>query len=281
MSYQGGTDVRPVTIIRSSAGWGDLRLRELWEYRDLLYFLLWREVKGRYRQMALGPLWIVLSPLANVVIFSVIFGGLAGLPSDGVPYPLFTYVALLPWRFFASAAGNSANCLVNQQHLIAKVYFPRLVVPVSAVMSAFVDFLASFAVLAGMMAIYRVGPSWTVLVLPLYLLLAAGAALAVGLWLAGLSVKFRDVSLGLNFALTGWMYLTPVAYTSSLIPEQWRSLYRLNPMAGVVEGFRWALLGVGNGPDWAVAAPALLVAGLLVAGTYYFRFVERTIVDLL
>jgi len=231
--------------------------------------------------MALGPLWIVIQPLVNMVIFSLIFGQLAKLPSEGVPYPIFTYVALLPWRFFATAAGNSANSLVSQQHLIAKVYFPRLIIPISSVLSAFVDFLASFVILIGMLAFYRVMPSWAVLTLPLFLLLTAAAALGVGLWLAGLAVKFHDVALGLNFALTVWQYLTPVAYSTSLIPEQWRVLYRLNPMAGVVDGFRWALLGVGHPPDQVLAISTLMVAVLLVTGAYYFRFTERTIVDVL
>ncbi|TAK34812.1 MAG: ABC transporter permease [Chloroflexota bacterium] len=271
----------PYIVIRPTRGWASLRLGDVWEYRDLLYFLLWREVKGRYRQMALGPLWIIIQPVVNMIIFSLVFGGLAQLPSDGVPYPLFTYVALLPWRFFATATGSSANSLVSQQHLIAKVYFPRLIIPVSLVLSALVDFLVSFVILVGMLAFYRIAPSWSLLMLPLYTLLAGGFALAIGMWLAGLSVKFRDVALGLNFAILAWQYLTPVAYSSSLVPEHWRMLYRLNPMTEVVDGFRWAILGVGQKPDWLLLAIALAVGLLLMAGAYFFRATERTIVDVL
>ena len=271
----------PIIVIRPSRGWASLQLRAVWEYRELLYFLLWREVKGRYRQMAFGPLWIIIQPLVNMVIFSFIFGQLAKLPSEGVPYPIFTYVALLPWQFFANGTRNSAQSLLSQQHVIAKVYFPRLVIPISSVLSAFVDFLASFVILIGMLIFYRVTPGWQVLTLPVFLLLAAATALGIGLWLAGLAVKFHDVAIGLGFAITVWQYLTPVAYSTSLIPERWQTLYRLNPMAGVVDGFRWALLGIGHAPDWTAALSAVLVLTLLVTGAFYFRRTERTIVDVL
>jgi lipopolysaccharide transport system permease protein len=271
----------PTVIIQPTRGWASLGLRDVWEYRELLYFLLWREVKGRYRQMAFGPLWIIIQPLVNMVIFSLIFGQLAKLPSEGVPYPIFTYVALLPWQFFANATRNSAQSLLSQQHVIAKVYFPRLVIPISSVLSAFVDFLASFVILVGMLIFYRVTPGWAVLTLPLFLLLAAAAALGIGLWLAGLAVKFHDVAIGLGFAITVWQYLTPVAYSASLIPPQWQTLYRLNPMTGVVEGFRWTLLGIGHAPDWTTALSVVLVLVLLVTGAFYFRHTERTIVDML
>lgn len=269
------------TIIKPSRGWGSLRLHELWNYRELLYFLLWRDVKGRYRQMAIGPLWMIVQPVVNMVVFSLIFGRLAKLPSEGVPYPIFTYVALLPWQFFASGARTSSSSLVSQQNLIAKVYFPRLIIPVSAVLAASVEFIMSFVVLIGMMIFYGIAPGWQVLTLPGFLLLATGASLAVGLWLACLSVKYRDVALGLGFAISVWQYVTPVAYSSSLIPERWQALYRLNPMAGVVDGFRWALLGAGQPPDWTTAVSTLLVLALLISGAFYFRRTERTIVDLL
>jgi lipopolysaccharide transport system permease protein len=200
----------PTIIIEPSRGWASLGLRDVWEYRELLYFLLWREVKGRYRQMAFGPLWIIFAPLIQMVIYSVIFGSFARLPSEGVPYPIFTYVALLPWQFFANATRKSANSLLNQKHIIAKVYFPRLVIPISAVLSSLVDFLASFVVLIGMMLVYRVGFSWRFLTLPVFLLFAATTALAVGLWLAGLAVKFHDVAIGLGFAIDVWKYITPM-----------------------------------------------------------------------
>ncbi|MBM3188069.1 MAG: ABC transporter permease [Chloroflexi bacterium] len=270
-----------VTVIQPTRGWASLGLRDVWAYRELLWFLLWREVKGRYRQMAFGPLWIIVSPLINMVILSFVFGSLARLPSEGVPYPIFTYVALLPWRFFGNAAVGSAGSLTSQRNLIAKVYFPRMILPISSVLSGLVDFGASFVVLVGMMLYYGVTPTWAVLTLPLFLLLAGATALAVGLWLAGLAVKFHDVAIGLGFVMTIWQYLTPVAYSSTLIPEAWRALYRLNPMASVVEGFRWALLGVGQAPDWTTAVSAGAVLLLLVAGAFYFRRTERTIVDVL
>ena len=268
-------------VIQPTRGWASLQLLAVWEYRELLYFLVWREVKGRYRQMAFGPLWIIVQPLVNMVIFSLIFGRLARLPSDGVPYPIFTYVALLPWQFFANASRTSAQSLLSQQHVISKVYFPRMVIPLSAVLSSFVDFMASFVVLVGMMIYYRVSLTWAVLTLPLFLLLAAATALGIGLWLAGLAVKFHDVAIGLGFGITVWQYLTPVAYATSLVPEGWRSLYRLNPMTGVVEGFRWALLGTGTGPDWTTTLSAVLVLMILVGGAFFFRRSERNIVDVI
>lgn len=267
--------------IKPTRGWGALGLRDVWEYRELLYFMLWREVKGRYRQMAFGPLWIILAPLIQMFIYSVIFGGLAKLPSEGVPYPIFTYVALLPWQFFANATRLSATSLVSQQHMIAKVYFPRLVIPLSALLSSFVDFLASFVVLVAMMLFYRVVPTWNMLYLPLFLLLAAVTALGIGLWLAGLAVKFHDVAIGLSFAIDIWKYLTPVVYSATLVPAQWQTLYRLNPMTTVVDGFRWALLGIGSPPDATALIAAGLVVVLLVTGAFYFRRTERTIVDVI
>jgi lipopolysaccharide transport system permease protein len=277
--FAGGS--APVIVIKSSRGWSSLGLRDVWEYRELLYFLVWREVKGRYRQMAFGPLWIIIQPLIQMVIFSVVFGNFAKLPSEGVPYPIFTYAALLPWQFFANSTRRSGRSLLDQIHVISKVYFPRLVIPLSSIFAAFVDFIASFLVLIGMMVFYRVTLSWAVLTLPLFLLLAAATALGIGLWLSALAVKFRDVAIGLDHAITVWQYVTPVAYSSTLIPEQWRSLYRLNPLANVVDGFRWALLGAGQSPDWTTALSTSLVLVLLVAGAFYFRRTERTIVDLM
>ena len=271
----------PTQIIQPTRGWGSLGLRDIWDFRELLYLLTWREVKGGYRQMAFGPLWMIVSPLIQMVIFSMLFGVVFKLPSDGVPYPVFTYVALLPWLLFASAARSAAGSLVSQQQLIAKVYFPRLIIPVSQVVSALVDFATSFVILLGMMLVYRIVPGWRVLVLPAYLLLAIVTALAVGLWLATVAVKFRDVLIVLGFVISAAQYATPVAYSASLIPAKWQWLYNLNPMTVVVEGFRWSLLGTGRGP-----MPAdLLVAGtmvlLMITGAYYFRRTERTIVDTL
>lgn len=270
-----------VLVIEPTHGWGALGLRDLWAYRELLYLLTWREIKGTYRQMALGPLWMILAPVIQMVIISVLFGLVFKLPSDDLPYPVFAYAALLPWVFFATAMRNTTGSLVNQQQLIAKIYFPRLIIPLAQVVSAFVDFGMSFLVLIGMMLVYGIVPDGRVLVLPAYLLLAAATALAVGLWLATLAVKYRDVPLVLGFAVTAWQYATPVAYSASLIPERWQWLYYLNPMAVAVSGFRWALLGAGRAPE-----PAdLLVAGgvvlLLFGGVLYFRRTERTIVDTL
>ncbi len=231
--------------------------------------------------MAFGPLWIIIQPLVNMVIFTLIFGGLAKLPSDGVPYPIFAYVALLPWQLFASGAKNGAQSLLNQQQVISKVYFPRLVIPIASVLSALVDFAASFLILIGMLVYYQVTPSWRWLTLPVFLLLAMAAALGIGLWLAGLAVKFHDVSIGLGFAITVWQYLTPVAYATSLIPERGQILYRLNPLTGVVDGCRWALLGIGQAPDWTLGVSSLLVLAVLITGAFYLRATERTIVDIL
>jgi len=271
----------PTIVIQPTRGWASLGLADVWEYRELLYFLLWREVKGRYRQMAFGPLWIIITPLIQMVIFSVLLGGLANLPSQGIPYPIFTYVGLLPWQFFANAIRQSSGSLVSQKHMIAKVYFPRLIIPISTVLSAFVDFAASFVVLLGMMVVYRIMPSWAILALPFYLLLAAALGLAIGLWLAGLAVKYYDVNLAVGFGLDIWKFLTPVVYSATLIPAQWQTLYLLNPMAVVIEGFRWALLGTAAPPAWSVTVATGLTLILLVTGAFYFRRSERNLVDVM
>jgi len=276
------SDSRSATvIIEPVRGIRSLGLQDLWSARELLYFMLWRDVKGNYRQMAFGPLWMLIQPLVMMLIFTGVFGTLANLPSEGVPYPLFTYVALLPWQFFATGTRQSAQSLVSQQSVISKVYFPRLIIPVSAVLAAFVDFLSSSVILIGMLLFYRVQIGWQVLAFPVFIVLAGATALTVGLWLAGLAVKYRDVLLGLGFLITVWQYLTPVAYSATLIPEHLRSLYMLNPMAVTVQGFRWSLLGIGDPPGWPAAASGLLVTVLLLGGLITFRRTERTIVDLL
>ncbi len=276
------SDSRSATvIIEPVRGIRSLGLQDLWSARELLYFMLWRDVKGNYRQMAFGPLWMLIQPLVMMLIFTGVFGTLANLPSEGVPYPLFTYVALLPWQFFATGTRQSAQSLVSQQSVISKVYFPRLIIPVSAVLAAFVDFLSSSVILIGMLLFYRVQIGWQVLAFPVFIVLAGATALTVGLWLAGLAVKYRDVLLGLGFLITVWQYLTPVAYSATLIPEHLRSLYMLNPMAVTVQGFRWSLLGIGDPPGWPAAASGLLVTALLLGGLITFRRTERTIVDLL
>jgi len=272
---------KPHIRIKPNRGWSRLALHELWEYRSLLWFLTARDIKGSYRQMALGPLWIIIKPLVDMVIFSLIFGRLAKLPSDGVPYPIFTYTALLPWTFFSTASIASVGSLVSQMNVISKVYFPRLVVPVSAVLAGLVDLAVSFLVLLGMMAFFGFAPSWAILTLPFYILLAAATALGVGLWGAVIAVRFRDLKNAVTYGIRVWMYATPVAYSASLIPERWQLLYQLNPLFWVVEGFRWALLGIGQPPQPLMLVPVGLVLLLLIWGTFVFKRTERTIVDLL
>ena len=231
-------------VIEPPKGWAPIELQEMWKYRELLYFLTWRDVKLRYKQTALGVAWAILQPVLTMIIFSVIFGNLAKLPSGGIPYPVFTYTALLPWQLFAFALASSSNSLVGNQSLISKVYFPRLVIPFSSVMAGVLDFGVAFLVLMGMMIFYNIHISAIILILPVFILLAVISALAVGLWLSALNVQYRDVRYAIPFLTQFWMYATPIAYSSELIPEKWRWLYSLNPMTGVVEGFRWALLGV-------------------------------------
>ncbi len=267
--------------VQASRGWGRLALHEIWEYRELLWFLTTRDIKARYRQMALGPLWILINPLVNMIIFSVIFGGLARLPSEGIPYPIFTYTALLPWEYFSTAAGDSVSSLVTRMSVISKVYFPRMVVPISSVISGLVDLAVSFVVLLGMMLFYGYIPTWKVLTLPLFILLAMMTALGVGLWGATVAVRFRDLRHAITYGIRVWMYATPVAYSASLIPENWLWLYKLNPLYWVIEGFRWALLGSGQAPEPLMLIPIGMVIALLISGAFIFKRTERTIVDLL
>ncbi len=268
----------PTTLIRPSRGWVALNLRDLWNYRELLYFLTWRDIKVRYKQTVLGAAWAVLQPFLTMVVFSVFFGQLAKVPSDGIPYPIFSYCALLPWSYFSGALDRASNSLVGSSHLITKVYFPRLAIPISAVTAGLVDFGIAFVVLLGMMIYYSFTPTIAVLTLPLFLLLAVATALAVGLWLSALNVQYRDVRYTIPFLTQFWLFATPIAYSSSLVPEQWRTWYGLNPMAGVVEGFRWALLGK-EPPTSLLAVSAVVVVLLLIGGLYYFRRMEKTFAD--
>lgn len=270
----------PVIRIEPARGWRALGLGELWEYRELLYFLTWRDIKVRYKQTALGAAWAIIQPFFTMVVFSLFFGRLAKIPSDGVPYPIFSYAALLPWNYFASSLGGAGNSLVGSANLIRKVYFPRLVIPLSSVLSGLVDFAIAFAVLLGMMLYFGIRPTVGVLLLPCFLLLAMVTALGVGLWLSALNVKYRDVKYTLTFLTQFWMFATPVAYPSSLLSEPWRTLYGLNPMVGVVEGFRWALLGT-QPPSAMIGVSALVALVLLVSGAFYFRRVERTFADVI
>jgi lipopolysaccharide transport system permease protein len=268
----------PTTLIRPSRGWVPLNLRDLWQYRELLYFLTWRDIKVRYKQTVLGAAWAVLQPFLTMVVFSVFFGGLAKVPSDGIPYPIFSYCALLPWSYFSGALDRAGNSLVGSSNLITKVYFPRLAIPISAVAAGLVDFGIAFVVLLGMMVYYGIAPTTAVFTLPFFLLLAVATALAVGLWLSALNVQYRDVRYTIPFLTQFWLFATPIAYPSSLVPEQWRAWYGLNPMAGVVEGFRWALLGK-EPPGPMLAVSIVVVALLLVGGLYYFRRMEKSFAD--
>jgi lipopolysaccharide transport system permease protein len=269
----------PVLRIEPSTGWVSLKLHELWEYRELLYFLIWRDVKVRYRQTVLGITWAVIQPFFTMVVFSLFFGKLARMPSDGIPYPLFSFAALVPWTFFANGLSKGSNSLVVSANLIRKVYFPRLAVPIASVLGGVVDFVLAFTVLLGMLLWYDRVPTVNVLWLPLFLLLAVVTSLGVALWLSALNVRFRDVHYIVPFLTQTWLFLTPIAYPSSLLPEPWRTLYGINPMAGVVEGFRWALLGTATAPGPIIAVSVLAALGLLVSGGLYFRRMEKTFAD--
>jgi lipopolysaccharide transport system permease protein len=275
----GETGDVPVTVIQPSKGWISLNLRELWNYRELLYFLTWRDIKVRYKQTVIGAAWAVLQPFFTMVVFSIFFGRLAGIPSDEIPYPIFSYAALVPWQFFASGLSQSSNSLVASANLIKKVYFPRLVIPISAVLSGGLDFVIAFVVLLGMMLVYGIVPTWNVLWLPLLLLLALVTSLGTGLWLTAMNVQFRDVRYTVPFLVQAWMFATPIAYPSSLLDEPWRTLYGINPMAGVVEGFRWALLGTATAPGPIILVSALVALVIFVSGAFYFRRMEKSFAD--
>lgn len=275
----------PIQIIAPARGWVPIRLRELWEYRELLYFLVWREVKIRYKQAVLGVAWAVLQPFLTMVIFSVVFGRFANMPSDGLPYPVFAYCALLPWQLFTFSLTESSNSVVANQRLITKVYFPRVMMPIAAVGVGLLDFVISFVVLLCLIGFYgayygiSVGAGvWTV---PLWALLAMMTALGVGFWLSALNVKYRDIRYTVPFLAQLWFFATPVVYPTSIVPEQWRLVFALNPMVGVVDGFRWALLGSTNAPDATVAISIGAVCVIFVAGLFYFRRMERTFADVI
>jgi lipopolysaccharide transport system permease protein len=269
----------PALVIRPSRGWVALNLAELWQYRELIYFLTWRDIRVRYKQTALGAAWAVIQPFFTMIVFSIFFGWLAKIPSDGLPYPIFAYCALLPWQLFAHSLTQSSNSLVANQHLITKVYFPRLVIPISTVLAGLLDFLIAFVFLIGMMIYYGMAPTAAAWTVPLFVLLALEIALGVGLWLSALNVQYRDVRYAIPFLTQLWLFATPIAYPSSLIPPQWRAFYGLNPMAGVVEGFRWALLGTGNPPGALLLVSVAATLIVLLSGLYYFRRMERTFAD--
>jgi lipopolysaccharide transport system permease protein len=272
-------EMLPERLIRPSKGWVPLKLGELWEYRELLYFLTWRDIKVRYKQTVLGAAWAIIQPFFTMVVFSLFFGQLGKMPSDSIPYPIFSYAALVPWTFFAHGLSQSSNSLVGSANLIRKVYFPRLAMPISTVLSGAVDFALAFVVLLGMMLYFGILPMINVVWLPLFLLLALVTSLGAGLWLSAMNVRFRDVRYTVPFITQLWLFCTPVAYPSSLLTEPWRTLYGINPMVGVVEGFRWALLGVDTAPGPIIIISALAALALLGSGAYYFRRMERTFAD--
>jgi lipopolysaccharide transport system permease protein len=276
---ESATDVK--IIVRPSHGWSPLRLRLLWDYRDLLFFLFWRDVKVRYKQTVLGILWAVLQPGLMSVVFFLFFGRLAGIPSDGLPYPLFVLCGLLPWQLFAFALSESSNSLVANERLVTKVFFPRLIIPLSAALVGLVDFSFGFLVLLGVMLYWGVPLGLAFWTLPLFVVLTLAAALSAGIWLAALNVQYRDVRYAIPFLVQLWFFLSPVVYPSSMMPERWRWLYNLNPMAGVIDGMRWALLGQIEGPDIRTAISVTAMGFLLASGLYYFRRVERHFADVI
>jgi lipopolysaccharide transport system permease protein len=272
-------DAPQMVFIKPSKGWVSLDLKSLWEYRELLYFLTWRDIKVRYKQTALGAAWAIIQPLTSMLIFSLIFGRLVKVPSDGIPYPLFSFAALVPWTFFANGLNQSSNSLIASANLLKKVYFPRLAIPLATVLAGVVDFALAFVVLLGMVAFYRVTPTINIIWTPFFLILALVTSLGVGLWMSALNVKYRDVKYVVPFMIQIWLFATPVAYPSSLLSQPWRTIYGLNPMVGVVEGFRWALLGTNTAPGFMVAASALAALLILVTGALYFRYMEKTFAD--
>jgi lipopolysaccharide transport system permease protein len=278
---QGDSQEIPWLEIRPTSGWFSLDLRELWAYRELAYFLAWREIKVRYKQTAIGVAWAVLQPLAMMLVFTVFFGKLGNLPSDGIPYPLFTFAALLPWQLFSRTITECTNSLVADQRLITKVYFPRIIIPLATTLSAIVDFAISAGLLVALMLFYGIFPGIEVVWLPVFILLMLIAALGVGFWLSALNVEYRDVRHALPFVNQFWLFVTPVVYSSSLVPERWQVLYGINPMVGVIEGYRWALLGVGKGPSPMLIVSAVIAVALFVSGIIWFHRREQTFVDTL
>lgn len=269
-----------VTVIKPIKGWMGIDFRELWRYRELVFFLIWRDVKVRYKQTLLGAAWAILKPLFSMVVFTVIFGNLAHLPTDDVPPPLFYFTGLLPWIFFQDGITKASNSLVSGRNLITKVYFPRIAIPLSSVIAGLVDFALAFLVLIGMMVFYNFSPTSAIWVLPFFLLLVMLTSLGSGLWLAALNVAYRDIGYVTPFIVQAWLYASPVVYSSTLIEgDFWQVIYGLNPMAGVVQGFRWAILGVGQPPSASLAASIAVALVILISGVMYFRRMEKTFAD--
>ncbi len=275
----------PETVIEPQTGWNRFGFKEIWAYRELLYFMVWRDVKVRYKQTALGVAWIILQPLISMVIFTVLFGYLLKVPSSGVPYPVFVYTGLLPWNYFANSLNRSSTSIVNNSNLITKVYFPRMVIPFSGILGGLVDFSISFLILLGLMVVYKFYPTPNIIMLPAFMLLAMGTALGFGLWLSALNVRYRDINHLVPFIIQIWMYITPVIYPITIIPEQFRFILALNPMTGVVEGFRWALLGEqltdAQPPGTLFFVSILITLIVLVSGAIFFRRTEHTFADII
>jgi len=269
----------PAMRIAPPRGWLELNLDELWHYRELLYFFVWRDIKVRYKQTAIGAAWAVVQPFMTMVVFSLFFGALAHIPSQGLPYPIFYYSALLPWTYFAGALQHATNAVVDNHHLVTKVYFPRIILPMAGTLPGLVDFACAFLLFLAMMLYYRIHPTWALLVLPGFLLLAVLTAFAVGLWLSALNALYHDVKYVLPFLVQFWMFASPVVYPSTLVPAKWRWVYGLNPMAGVIEGFRWALTGQGQAPGHLLGVSAAIVLVLLFGGLIYFQKVQATVAD--
>ena len=266
-------------LIRPTKGLASLQLGDLWDRRELLYFLAWRDVKVRYKQSLLGIAWVVAQPVLTMIIFSWVFGNLANLPSDGVPYPLFAYAAILPWNLFSQSLGRSTQSVVGNSNLLKKVYFPRLVIPTASTLAVLVDFVVAFFVYIALMAYFGEAPTVAIFALPLLVALAIGAALGAGFWLSALNVRYRDVSHAVGFMIQAWMFLSPVAYASSLISETWRPLYALNPLVGVIDGFRWALIDGSSWPGVTLAISGAVTFALLVSGAMYYQQTEKTFAD--
>ena len=273
-----GTISAPITVTRPLRGWVPINLGDLWKYRELLYFLTWRDIKVRYKQTALGFAWAIIQPFMMMIVFTLFFGTLAKVPSEGIPYPLFNYAALLPWTLFAEGIHRSSMSMVQDANLVRKIYFPRLIMPLSGILSPLVDFAIAFTILIGMMFFYGYAPTVNVLWLPAFIILALLAALGVGLWLSAINVKYRDVRYVIPFLIQLWLFASPVVYSSSLLPERFQIIYGINPMAGVIEGFRWTLLGTES-PGSLIAISVIVVIVILISGAFYFRRSEKIFAD--
>ena len=279
-SSKQGIDTRSAStvVIRPSRGWVPINLRDLWSSRELLYFLTWRDIKARYKQTLLGFAWAILQPFFMMVVFTLFFGNLAKMPSDGIPYPLFSYTALLPWTLFTTGLTSSSNSLVANKTLVQKVYCPRLILPISGAISPLVDFFIAFTIVIGMMFYFGYPPTIKMLWLPAFIILTLATVIGVGLWLSAINVRYRDVRYALPFLIQLWLFASPVVYPSSLLPEKYQVFYGLNPMAGVVEGFRWALLGT-EPPGSLIAVSIIIVIVILISGAFYFRRSEKNFAD--